>query len=58
MKTSLQLGVVGELSTRVGPGQTISLGEDRRATVFSTPAMIQLMEYAARKAAPASFGCR
>ena len=50
MKTSLQSGVVGELSTRVGPGQTITLGNDRHATVFSTPAMIQLMEYAARKA--------
>ena len=49
MKPTLKVGVQGSLSTRVGPGNTITLGDDQRATVFSTPSMINLMEYAARE---------
>lgn len=50
MKVTLTVGVKGELTTRVGPGNTITLGDDQRATVFSTPSMINLMEHAAREA--------
>lgn len=50
MKDSLQVGVHGSLSTFVGADQTIRLGDMSEATVFSTPSMINLMEYAARDA--------
>jgi enoyl-CoA hydratase len=50
MKASLKVGSTGTLTTEVGPGNTIRLGDDRRAEVFSTPSMINLMEYAAREA--------
>lgn len=50
MKASLTVGIEGKLTTRVGPGNTITLGDDQRATVFSTPSMINLMEHAARDA--------
>ena len=50
MKNSLSAGIRGELTTQVGPGQTITLGGDQRTTVFSTPSMINLMEHAAREA--------
>ena len=50
MKATLTVGIRGKLTTRVGPGNTITLGDDRRATVFSTPSMINLMEHAAREA--------
>ena len=50
MKTTLSIGAAGQLTTRVGPGNTITLGNDARATVFSTPSMIRLMEFAAREA--------
>lgn len=53
MKESLRIGVSGQLSRNVGPGLTITLGRhksgDGEATVFSTPAMIDLMEHAARE---------
>ena len=49
MKT-LSVGISGSLSTQVGSGNTITLGDDQRATVFSTPSMINLMEHAARQA--------
>jgi len=54
MLTGLQPGHVGQLNWRVGPQQTIHLGADapggRGAVVFSTPAMVNLMEHAAREA--------
>ncbi len=50
MKASLAIGFVGSLRTRVGPGNVITLGGDRAAAVFSTPSMINLMEFAAREA--------
>ncbi len=53
MKESLRIGVTGRLSTRVGPGETITLGSANthgEATVYSTPSMINLMEHAAREA--------
>ena len=50
MKDSLKVGVKAELNAEVGPGNTITLGDNANATVFSTPSMINLMEHAARKA--------
>lgn len=53
MNESLRIGVTGQCSTRVGAGNTITLGgtdTHGEATVFSTPAMINLMEHAAREA--------
>lgn len=49
MNDSINIGVTGQVATQVGPGQTISLGGGE-VTVFSTPAMINLMEQAARQA--------
>jgi enoyl-CoA hydratase/carnithine racemase/predicted thioesterase len=49
MKNTLVPGITGDLSTHAGPGQTITLGGVAEATVFSTPSMIQLMEYCARQ---------
>lgn len=49
MKNSLTPGLSGQLSTHAGPGQTITLGGVTEAIVFSTPSMIQLMEYCARQ---------
>lgn len=50
MKTQLKPGTAASLTTKVGPGNTITLGGQEAATVFSTPSMINLMEYAAREA--------
>ena len=53
MKPTLQIGTTGKRSIHVGPGTTITLGKAGGAetsTVFSTPAMINLMEHAARMA--------
>ena len=50
MKPGLEIGLIGELTWVVDPTMTISLGEQFQATVFSTPAMIMLMERAAREA--------
>lgn len=50
MKSTLKIGSTGTLSATVGPGQTITLGNQPDATVFSTPSMINLMEHAAREA--------
>ncbi len=50
MKSTIKIGDVGTLSGIVGPGQTITLGGQQEATVFSTPSMINLMEHAAREA--------
>ncbi len=50
MKSTIKIGDRGTLSGIVGPGQTITLGGQQKATVFSTPAMINLMEHAAREA--------
>ena len=48
MNEQLKPGVTANLTTKVGAGNTISLNDG--PTVFSTPSMIRLMEYAARKA--------
>lgn len=52
MRPGLQIGQVGELTWPVDVDETITLGTDSNATatVFSTPSMINLMEYAAREA--------
>jgi enoyl-CoA hydratase len=50
MKPGLSIGQIGELTWIVDPTMTISLGELSQATVFSTPAMVMLMERAAREA--------
>ncbi len=50
MKPTLEVGTVGRLSGVVRDSQTITLGDDPNATVFSTPSMIHLMEHAAREA--------
>ena len=49
MKPTLNVGDVAALTAVVGPDQTISLGGQDDATVFSTPSMIHLMEHAARE---------
>lgn len=52
MKPGLVLGTTGLLHTTVSAEQAIHLGmeQPRGAVVFSTPAMIDLMEHAAREA--------
>lgn len=50
MKPGLNPGTVGNLTWTVDPSMVITLGGDSRATVFSTPNMILLMERAAREA--------
>ena len=50
MKAGLQVGSLGVLDWIVDPSMTITLGGNPRATVFSTPNMIMLMERAAREA--------
>ncbi|MCY3005713.1 MAG: enoyl-CoA hydratase-related protein [Planctomycetota bacterium] len=50
MKLGLQTGAIGELIWNVDSSMVITLGGDSRATVFSTPNMIMLMERAAREA--------
>lgn len=50
MIPGLQPGHVGHLTWIVDPTMTITLGSHPRATVFSTPFMIMLMERAAREA--------
>ena len=50
MKPGFQVGAIGELIWNVDSSMVITLGGDPRATVFSTPNMIMLMERAAREA--------
>ncbi len=50
MRSGLSVGKSGELHWIVDPTMTITLGEIARATIFSTPNMIMLMERAAREA--------
>lgn len=50
MKSGLQVGHQGELTWIVDASMVITLGGDARASVFSTPNMIMLMERAAREA--------
>ncbi|MDA1230943.1 MAG: enoyl-CoA hydratase-related protein [Planctomycetota bacterium] len=50
MKSGLKSGDVGQLTWVVDASMIITLGGDPRATVFSTPNMILLMERAAREA--------
>ncbi len=50
MKTGLSVGASGHLTWVVDATHVITLGGDARATVFSTPNMILLMERAAREA--------
>lgn len=50
MKSGLQPGNTGHLTWVVDASMIITLGGDSRATVFSTPNMILLMERAAREA--------
>jgi len=50
MKPGLQQGTVADLTWIVDAAMVITLGGDARATVFSTPNMILLMERAAREA--------
>ena len=50
MKSGLKTGDAGQLTWVVDASMTITLGGDSRATVFSTPNMILLMERAAREA--------
>ena len=50
MKNGLNVGTVGSLIWTVDPAMVITLGGDSRATMFSTPNMILLMERAAREA--------
>ena len=52
MKPGLAIGATGELRTNVTAAQVIHLGcgQTAEAVVFSTPAMIDLMEHAARDA--------
>lgn len=50
MKSGLTAGVTGTLTWTVDASMVITLGGDSRATVFSTPNMILLMERSAREA--------
>lgn len=50
MSSEIKVGSTGTLTTVVQPGNTIVIGNDADAEVFSTPSMIHLMEYAAREA--------
>lgn len=50
MKPGLRIGSHGSLTWVVDASHVITLGGDSRATVFSTPNMILLMERAAREA--------
>ena len=50
MKPGLSIGAVGTLTWIVDASMVITLGGDSRATVFSTPIMILLMERAGREA--------
>jgi enoyl-CoA hydratase len=50
MNSKIKAGVRGMLSALVGPEQTITLGGNPAASVYSTPSMIHLMEHAAREA--------
>ncbi len=50
MKPGLKTGDIGRLTWVVDASMIITLGGDSRATVFSTPNMILLMERAAREA--------
>ena len=50
MKPGLSIGAVGTLTWIVDASMVITLGGDSRATVFSTPNMILLMERAGREA--------
>ncbi len=50
MKSGLNIGATGSLTWTVDASMIITLGGDSRATVFSTPNMILLMERAAREA--------
>lgn len=50
MKPGLQSGIAGKLTWTVDASMVITLGGHPRATVFSTPNMILLMERAAREA--------
>jgi predicted thioesterase len=50
MKPGLNIGQIGELIWIVDPTMTICLGQLSQAIVFSTPAMILLLERAAREA--------
>jgi enoyl-CoA hydratase/carnithine racemase/predicted thioesterase len=50
MKPGFQVGAIGELIWNVDSSMVITLGGDPRATVFSTPNLIMLMERAAREA--------
>ncbi len=50
MKSGLSVGTIGSLTWVVDSSMIITLGGDPRATVFSTPNMILLMERAAREA--------
>ena len=50
MKSGLNVGDIGQLTWIVDASMIITLGGDSRATVFSTPNMILLMERAAREA--------
>lgn len=50
MNSTLQIGHTGELHWVVDASMVITLGGDARATVFSTPNLILLMERAAREA--------
>ncbi len=49
MKSGLKAGDIGKLTWIVDASMIITLGGDSRATVFSTPNMILLMERAARE---------
>lgn len=50
MRSGLKTGDTGQLIWHVDASMVITLGGDSRATVFSTPNMILLMERAAREA--------
>ncbi len=50
MRNDLKIGDTGNLTWTVDASMVITLGGDARATVFSTPNMIMLMERAAREA--------
>ncbi len=50
MKSGLTPGQIGRLTWVVDASMVITLGGDARATVFSTPNMILLMERSAREA--------
>lgn len=50
MNSAIKIGDIGKLTWIVDSSMIITLGGDSRATVFSTPNMILLMERAAREA--------